>query len=1001
MCGLAALLCAVAPLAAPLADAQTPPPPPPLTDRNAYVLPAAVAGVQSPSILLNGTWQFQFSPDGKWADILVPSEVAMQGFAIKHDTPYRYKTTVHVPADFAGKRVFLRFDGVYSYARLFVNGALSRDHHGGFTRWEADITQHVKTGEKNEIQLEITDRIDEISFGSGYAHHPIGGILRDVYLFALPETHFFDFYTETQLDAEYKDAVLKIKYAVASPAASATVEYTLTEPSGAKVALPQNVFPLTPDHKGVREDKISLKNPLKWDAEHPNLYTLTVALKNGNKEISRFVKKVGFREIKVEKDKLLVNGKAVKWRGAARHDNHPKFGRMTTAEVDAQDAQLFKEANMNYVRTSHYPPSEHFVECCDALGIYVECETAVCFAGANLTKDYPRTNSHIKPVFKERYLAQFQEMVKTFRGHPSVALWSLGNESAYASNFQHCYDWLKTVENARPVIFSYPDTVRGKNKIFNIHSFHYPTIHGETLDLNGRKLNHYQGRIPVLFDEWAHVACYTFNTLRYDPNIRETWEQSLDKMWKATFASPTALGGAIWGFVDETFALPFPKEGTRYWFGFDQGIIRDIKGNCAGYGEWGIVDVWRRKKPEFWSTKKAYSPIKLLTTTLTDFRSGEKINIPIENRFDHTNLSEVKIFCSYNGEKFYLPAISIEPHKKGTLTLPAKNWKEGAAVSIAFYSAKDELIDMEKVTIGKEKINFPEARGTAPLQVTEDADKVVFKGDVFEVSFDKKTGLLNGVFADGKKIIEGGPFLNLDINKTHTSVDSDWKKTAFAWELKDGGAEVKLDGTSGKIGVKIKIKISPSGKVVFDFQTTGEPKGNLRESGLKFYLPDWAGELRWKRNAYWTCYDENSISAGEGTASLEKSKKPPYGEKPKTSWREDAHNYFYWGDAGANSKNPLSNIAKAMKENVWYYQLVSRSDAVGAVKSASGLAVVSANASLACRLDRRPDGQLILYTNSRWSYPESAQFGNYNRNLPASPNIGTLTLILVSGSHAP
>ena len=133
----------------------------------------------------------------------------MQGFAIEHDKPFFYKKDFTIPADYAGKRLILRFDGVYSHARLSVNGKFVREHHGGFTRWETDITSFVRIGKKNEIQLAVVDRLDEISYASGYAHHPIGGILRDVTLFALPESHLYDIGVETHLDSLYQDADLR------------------------------------------------------------------------------------------------------------------------------------------------------------------------------------------------------------------------------------------------------------------------------------------------------------------------------------------------------------------------------------------------------------------------------------------------------------------------------------------------------------------------------------------------------------------------------------------------------------------------------------------------------------------------------------------------------------------------------------------------------------------------------------------------------------------------
>ncbi|MEN8228779.1 MAG: sugar-binding domain-containing protein, partial [Bacteroidota bacterium] len=157
----------------------------------------AVSGVENAEISLNGTWKFNMDPPDRfweagistadWADIEVPGECAMQGFAIKHDQPYAYKHDFVIPEDFRGNQIFLNFYGVYSSARVWLNGQFVRDHDGGFTKWECDITDYVQAGEKAQLTVEIIDRIDDISFGSGYAKHQIGGILRDVELVALPE----------------------------------------------------------------------------------------------------------------------------------------------------------------------------------------------------------------------------------------------------------------------------------------------------------------------------------------------------------------------------------------------------------------------------------------------------------------------------------------------------------------------------------------------------------------------------------------------------------------------------------------------------------------------------------------------------------------------------------------------------------------------------------------------------------------------------------------------
>ena len=155
-------------------------------------------------------------------------------------------------------------------------------------------------------------------------------------------------------------------------------------------------------------------------------------------------------------------------------------------------------------------------------------------------------------------------------------------------------------------------------------------------------------------------------TLREDPNIREFWGQSLDKMWSGLFDAPGGLGGAIWGYIDETFALPMPKIGDPFWKVFAYTAKPEgFQGNCVGYGEWGIVDVWRRRKPEFWSTKKAYSPIRLLTDTPIDFTAGLPLPLTVYNRFDHTSLNEVKATFTYKGNREEVALKAVRAHQQG------------------------------------------------------------------------------------------------------------------------------------------------------------------------------------------------------------------------------------------------------------------------------------------------------------------------------------------------
>lgn len=969
-----------------------------LPDEASYPVLQELAGVETPAVLLSGTWQFRYSPDSKWDKIQVPGEPAMQGYAIEHDKPFTYRKSFTVPADYAGKHTILRFDGVYSYARLFVNDTFVREHHGGFTRWDTDITPFVRPGKKNEIRLEVTDRLDDISYASGYAHHPIGGILRDVTLFVLPETCLYDFYAETHLDAAYEDAVLKIGYS--SPVAGgAEVAYTLTDPSGRRYPLAQSRFPL---EEGGNMNELPVKNPLKWDAEHPNLYTLTITLSKDGKEIGRFDCRIGFRDVKIEKDRMLVNGMPVKLRGACRHDIHPTLGRTTTAELDSLDVILFKRSNMNFVRTSHYPPTERFLEYCDRYGIYVESETAVCFVDTYRQKNYAPGKTQDSAEFTPRYLSQCREMVKSFRSHPSILFWSIGNESVYGTNFQQCWDWVKATDKTRPVIFSYPGSVGEKEPVYDILSMHYQDVNGNLNQWN-RSTHGFQGEgIPALFDEWAHPACYTYATLQEDPNIREFWGHSIERMWSGLFDAPGGLGGAIWGYVDETFMLPEPKVGTAFWKEFARTAKpEDYQGKCVGYGEWGIVDVWRREKPEFWATKKAYSPVRLMTTEVASFLSGQRLLLPLYNRFDHTDLDEIKIRYTYKGVEKELPAPSIAPHQKGLLVIPAEAWEEGELLSICFYTATGELLDAEQVSLGSDyHVRLADSEASpvnGVLLVEETAGMMTIKGDGFEIPFSKETGLICNATSKGQVIIEKGPFLHLDINLNHLTgaevrksarkfltSDSDWKKQSLTYTRKEGAVEVALSGFYQDVQTDILIRISPAGEMNVSYVVAGQPNGYLRETGLSFYLPERLDYLQWERKGMWSCYPEGAFAGNTGETSLYNSKQVRYGENPAQPWLADTHNYYYWADAGTNCDRPLTQMAKGMKENIYRYTL-------SATGGGAGLTVCSSDASLACRTSKRGDGQLMLYINNRWDYPEIA-WGNYCKTLEVVPCYGEMKI---------
>lgn len=961
------------------------------------VLPTHVQGVKKHAILLNGTWDFQFGAKSKWEPIQVPGEIVMQGYALPHDKTVTYKKYVVLPADFRDKKVILRFDGVYSYARLWVNGTFVREHYGGFTRWETDVTSLTKVGKKNEIKLEVMDKKDEISYASAYAHHPIGGILRDVTIYALPQTHLADFFVETVMDSLYQNAKLRLTYKALGGKLDRLM-VTLTDPKGNNVQLDNAHTKSTVNADGSFTQEYFVNKPMKWDAEHPHLYALNVTVNQSGKQLATFGRKVGFREVKIEGNRMFVNGVQVKLRGACRHDMHPTLGRVATNEIDSLDALIFKQTNMNFVRTSHYPPTERFLEYCDKMGIYVECETAICFVDTHRQKNYAPGASQNDSTFTDKYLNQLQEVVKGYRSHASILFWSIGNESVYGKNFQLSYDWLKATDTTRPVIFSYPGTVDKNRKSFDILSMHYPGVDG-TMEQFGASCTKFQTNThPSIFDEWAHVPCYTYSTLQDDPNIRDFWGRSLDMMWANLFESPGGLGGAIWGYVDETFMVKKLKVGKPYWKEFAKTAKpKDYQGDCVGYGEWGVVDVWRREKPEFWGTKKAYSPIRLLQTEVLDFTVNQSFMLPIYNRFDHTNLNEVNAYYTYKGKRTEIEMPNVIAHKKGALTVPANKWQNGDEVFIEFIADNGMMIDAYTISMGRKTI--VDQPTTGKLCVAESPTELVVKGEHFTVPFDKATGLICNATSNDKVVIEKGPFLNLDLNVSHKTgpevrekaknyivLDKDWKMQSFTYTTDKDWVSISINGMYKAIELQMTIQIDANGKMDINYSTKNEPNGWLREAGLKMYLPQQINKLTWERKGYWSYYPQNSFAPNKGEAMLFNSNKVAYGDRPNQSWNNDTYNYYYFADAGANCKNPLTNIAKGMKENIANYTLTSDTHK-------GQLSVLSADNGLACRLNKMTDEQLILYIDNRWDYPEIG-WGDYCKALDVTPCYGKITIKL-------
>lgn len=924
-------------------------------------LPETAGVVSDPVQSLNGIWKINLAPpdnfwelsgkEGIWKDVIVPGEPAMQGFAVQHDQSFGYLREFSVPKFFRGQRVFLRFEGVYSQAEVWVNGNYIRDHIGGFTSWDCEITDSVEPGQDALLAVEVVDRLDDISFASGYAQHPIGGILRDVYLYCLPQQYIRSLDVQTDLDEDYTDAVLKIHAELSSPA-PAVLHVQLKDPAGKKMKLNPDIIRYS--DKALASVEIPIAKPRLWDAEHPHLYTLTVDLKSGSKTVEQVIQKVGFREVEIQGNKILVNGKQIHLRGANRHDIHPVLGRTSGQELDLQDVLLAKEANMNFIRTSHYPPSKAFLEYCDQYGLYVEEETAVCFIGQAAGPYGPAIEgSQDKPEFTSRFLSQLTEMIDRDRNHPSVIIWSIGNENKYGQNFQKSYELARELDSGRPVIFSYPG-MAGENRCYDIESQHYPFWNGvgrnETVKYEFPMKDFCRLERPILCDEWAHVACYPkdFDITR-DPGIRNFWGQSLKKMWENAFVSNGTSGGAIWGMIDETFQLP---------------------DRCVGYGEWGIYDTWRRKKPEFWLTKKAYSPIRINETAPLTVTDG-KLEIPVKNWFDHTNFSELLIQWQM-GEKSGVLDCRLAPGQAGKLVIPVGNDGKTRRIFLNFYNTFNQsrqLIDQFHLPILVRQ-NAPGQTDAPVPQIRETEEEITITGKEFEIVFDKQNGMIKKGIYGGEILLTGGPRLNL----TPMAQKSLQPKKVNAQASKKS-VKVVISGAYDQINVTYVLLIDGNGTIETSYTILNPPSDSAmyHEVGVTYDLPEEMNLLRWERNGLYSIYPDDHIGRNRGQArKISEGKSGAYRQRPDWPWALDMYDYFYYGKD--HHGYAMTHDFRSTKESIRYFEISEHG-------AKFGLRIESDGKTHAVRLAMSEVGEqkkaLEVHINKEWAY--HLAWGNINR----------------------
>lgn len=838
------------------------------------------------SISLAGQWKFDPSADENFtgmelnddmASINVPGEWVMQGFDVKPGDKAGYVRTVSIPKEWRGRRIKLRCNAIYSFAELVINGHIAGNHLGGFTAFETDVTDYIDFGNDNTIAILVTNEslANSTSNGSFYAVHQLGGITRDIVLISLPPVNVAMFHTSTVFrDTTYTDASLMAEVTVANEmlqdARNLSLRFTLRDRKGEPVVLSEpNIRLGSIASKKEYDIKacFDVKAPEKWDAEHPYLYTLVCELLDNGKRLTSVSRKVGFRQVEIDGNRVLLNGTALKLRGVCRHETSPDRGRSLTGDIWRRDVDIFRQGNVNYIRTSHYPPDEALLDASDELGMFVEVEAPLCWSHQT---DVPAEKHY------DIYVRQHLEMLNAYRSHPSVIIWSLGNESVNFHDYKEAAEAVKAIDTTRPRNFSQwgPAADEGMLEIAN---HHYPGPGGP------EKYRDYPR--PIVFDEFCHLNAYNRLELAADPGLRDMWGEMLDRMWTGMYNSTGVLGGAIWVGIDDTFFLP--------------------DGRTVGYGTWGTIDGWRREKPEYWGMKKAYSPVRI---SLDEHGfEGNVVKLNVENRHLFTNLDECVIDWKY-GNSSGKARPSLSPGAKSTvdIELPV-SVNDTTSLEISVIGARGFEID-RYIFNSAVPLTAQEKFGNESVGLESDSDNSViidFGGKT--VTIDKMTGNLTVQKGDLNILTSAPRLMVLPLNgegegiqmtgreqtfTPYNPVCTEWKVSDISSSESGGEVEIIVNGEYREAEGSFTYRFSHDGMMRVDYSFVMLDSISPRQTGVVFSAPKDFNTVNWSRDGYWNAYPDNHIGALEGMAKAYSCELPVSGiagpaKRPSWDWSLD------------------------------------------------------------------------------------------------------------------
>ena len=826
---------------------------------------------------LEGKWKFNFSKDhdkaprdfyslkyddSQWTDFPVPGILELNGYgdAIYSNNGYPWRTQfrpeppfveernnytgsyrkmVTVPADWKGERIYLHVGSATSNLMVWVNGKFVGYSEDSKVSAEFDLTKYLTPGKENLIAMQVMRWCDG-SYLEDQDFWRFTGIAREVYLYARPQAHIADLFITPDLVNNYQDGTLEVKLNAVG-AKGETVMFSLKDKEGKEVAAQ------TAKVGGNGEVKVNfdIKNPLKWTAETPNLYTLYTTLMDGKQVAEVVPQRVGFRKVEIKNAQVLVNGQPVLFKGANRHELDPVTGYVVSMDRMLEDIRVMKELNINAVRTCHYPNDPRWYELCDIYGIYMVAEANIESHGMG----YGDKTLAKEPTYEKAHLERNESNIKIYKNHPSIIFWSVGNEAGYGPNFEKAYDLVKAYDPSRPCQYEQAGQ-NGKTDIFCPMYYDYGGCDKYSQGDNPR---------PLIQCEYAHAMGNSMGGFK--------------EYWDMVRKYPKYQGGFIWDFVDQGLRVKNKQGKTIYAYGGDFGRYptSDHYFNCNG-----IINPDRKPNPHANEVRYYYQNI---WATAKDLKAGE-VEVYNENFFK--SLDDVELQWTLESEGKVLAngrnALDIPAQQKRVVkldgySLPA-DVKGEVVLNLDFVLKKAEPMLDAGYAVAREQFvvnpyTFPTMESvlavtsgkydTRKVEKEEKVAWVTLSAGNTSVTFNHWNGWIDYLDVDGKPMLEEGYAITPDFWRAPTDNDygAGTQRKLHAWknpEMKmksfkvvenegkaEKGVEVVYDMPSVEATLTMTYTLTPAGELVVNEAMTvnkdAKHKPELMRYGMQLVMP--------------------------------------------------------------------------------------------------------------------------------------------------------------------